>query len=447
MKKIITFGTFDLFHEGHRRLLERAKALGDYLIVGVTTERFDIKRGKMNVMDSLTLRIDNVRNSGYVDEVIVEEHEGQKLEEIQKNGADVFAVGSDWKGRFDYLKKYCDVVYLERTRDISSTKVRREHNKIAALGIVGTGRIADRFAVEMKLVSGVFIKGAYNPRGKSAKRFREKHELFFDSSEYDNFLTKLDAVYIASPHGTHYEYARRALLAGKHVLCEKPMVLHEAEAKELFELAAVRNLVLMEAIKTAYMPGFLDIVAIVNSGRLGVVRDVEAAFTKLVPDISGAREYDPVFGGSFTELASYPLFAILKILGCDYQDMRFEFFKNTAGVDVYAKTYFKYDGAVACAKAGIGVKSEGQLLISGTKGYIIVKSPWWRMESFEICCESIDDNESFSVPMRGHGLRYEIADFIRNINNLSVKNFKVSRKDSIALAGIMERFLEARKNG
>ena len=148
MKKIITFGTFDLFHEGHLRLLERAKALGDYLIVGVTTEQFDIKRGKLNVLDSLTCRIDNVRGSGCVDEVIVEDHEGQKLEEIQKHGVDIFTVGSDWKGHFDYLKKYCEVVYLERTRDISSTKLRTEHNEIVALGIVGTGRGAGRFVAE-----------------------------------------------------------------------------------------------------------------------------------------------------------------------------------------------------------------------------------------------------------------------------------------------------------
>ena len=120
MIKVITYGTFDLFHEGHYRLLKRAKALGDYLIVGVTTESFDEARGKLNVMDSIMTRIENVKKTGFADEVIVEDHVGQKVEDIQKYGVDIFAIGSDWVGYFDYLKEFCEVVYLPRTEGISS---------------------------------------------------------------------------------------------------------------------------------------------------------------------------------------------------------------------------------------------------------------------------------------------------------------------------------------
>ena len=105
MKKVITYGTYDLFHEGHYKLLERAKALGDYLIVGVTTEHFDEARGKVNVVDSIMDRIENVRKTGFADEIIIEDHEGQKIEDIQKYGVDIFVLGSDWRGHFDYLKK------------------------------------------------------------------------------------------------------------------------------------------------------------------------------------------------------------------------------------------------------------------------------------------------------------------------------------------------------
>ena len=104
MKKVITYGTFDLFHEGHYKLLERARALGDYLIVGVTTEHFDEIRGKVNVIDPILERIDNVRQTGFADEIIIEDHEGQKIEDIQRYGVDIFTVGSDWVGTFDYLK-------------------------------------------------------------------------------------------------------------------------------------------------------------------------------------------------------------------------------------------------------------------------------------------------------------------------------------------------------
>ncbi len=155
MKKVITYGTYDLFHEGHYNLLKRAKELGDYLIVGVTTENYDNSRGKLNVQESLMKRIENVKNSGFADEIIVEEYEGQKVNDIQKYNIDVFAIGSDWLGKFDYLKEYCDVIYLERTKGISSTQLRADKYGIIKLGIVGCGRIAQRLISEAKFVSGV----------------------------------------------------------------------------------------------------------------------------------------------------------------------------------------------------------------------------------------------------------------------------------------------------
>ena len=140
MTKVITYGTFDLFHEGHYRLLQRAKALGDYLIVGVTTEEYDKARGKLNVVDSLVTRIENVRKSGFADEIIIEESGGQKFTDIKKYNVDIFTVGSDWVGCFDYLKDYCKVVYLERTKDISSfdrrTVISRESASLEPGGLL-----------------------------------------------------------------------------------------------------------------------------------------------------------------------------------------------------------------------------------------------------------------------------------------------------------------------
>ena len=121
MKKVITYGTFDLFHQGHYNILKRAKELGDYLIVGVTGESYDMERGKLSVRDSLVTRIENVKKTGFVDKVIIEEYLGQKIHDVIEYDVDVLVIGSDWKGKFDHLRKYCDVVYLERTKNISST--------------------------------------------------------------------------------------------------------------------------------------------------------------------------------------------------------------------------------------------------------------------------------------------------------------------------------------
>ena len=161
MKKVITYGTFDLLHQGHINILKRARELGDYLIVGVTSENYDISRGKLNVSQSLIQRIDNVRSTGLADEIIVEEYFGQKVNDIKKYKIDKFVIGSDWLNKFDYLKPFCEVIYLDRTKGVSSTQLRNKRNSILRLGVVGNGRIAKRFIKESKFVSGVDIDSIF----------------------------------------------------------------------------------------------------------------------------------------------------------------------------------------------------------------------------------------------------------------------------------------------
>lgn len=443
MKKVITYGSFDLFHEGHYRLLQRAKALGDYLIVGVTTEHYDESRGKMNVVDSLMDRIENVRKTGFADEIIIEDHVGQKVEDIMKYGVDIFTVGSDWTGVFDYLKDYCQVVYLERTKDISSTMLRAKKYNIIRLGIIGTGRIASRMIPEVKYVSGINTDAVYNPHIDSARRFAEQFELNKYMDDLEEFYAEIDAVYIASPHQTHYEYIKSAVQHRKHVLCEKPMVLKKEQAKEVFRMAEENRVVLMEAVKTAYCPGFNQLLSIVRSGAIGSVRDVEACFTKLENPLS--RELtDKSYGGSFTELGSYTILPVLKILGKDFKELEFKSHWVANGLDIYTKAYFTYENALATSKNGLGVKSEGQLIISGTRGYIIVEAPWWKTTSFEVRYEDRSQNEKYFSKFLKDGLRYEIGDFVSGINGFGDKHFKLTKGESITMAGIMEKFMETR---
>lgn len=143
MVKVITYGTYDLLHYGHIRLLERAKALGDYLIVGVTSDTFDRERGKINVQQSLMERVEAVRATGIADEIIIEEYEGQKIDDIKRLDVDIFTVGSDWRGKFDYLNAYCKVVYLDRTQGVSSTEIRSEQ-QVVRLGLVGESPILNK---------------------------------------------------------------------------------------------------------------------------------------------------------------------------------------------------------------------------------------------------------------------------------------------------------------
>ena len=124
MTKIITYGTFDLFHYGHLRILERAGALGDYLVVAVSTDEFNRIKGKVCVYP-YEHRSEIVKAIRYVDEVIPEECWEQKIRDVKKHHIDIFVMGSDWRGKFDFLSEWCKVVYLERTPDISSTEIRQ----------------------------------------------------------------------------------------------------------------------------------------------------------------------------------------------------------------------------------------------------------------------------------------------------------------------------------
>ncbi|WP_379138076.1 Gfo/Idh/MocA family protein [Paenibacillus sp. sgz500958] len=322
--------------------------------------------------------------------------------------------------------------------------MRQKDYSIIRIGVIGTGRIAVRFAPEVKYVSGANLEGVYNPRIESARKYAEQFELKFFTDDLDSFFEKIDAVYIASPHNTHYEYILKALEYGKHVLCEKPMVLQASQADKLYQLAKEKGLVLLEAIKTAYAPGFLKLLAIAKSGRIGRIRDVEASFTKLVT--GDMRELRPEEnGGSVTELASYPLLAIVKLLGTDYKDFRFETFVDDNNVDLYTKIYMNYENAISTAKVGLGVKSEGQLLISGTQGYIYVEAPWWKTQYFEVRHEESEHNEKFFSKFASEGLRYELSDFISMIYGNENKGFKLTPQESIAIADIIEAFI-AKKN-
>lgn len=440
MKKVITYGTYDLLHQGHVNLLRRAKELGDYLIVGVTSDSFDRERGKLNVRNNVLERVEAVRKTGYADEIIIEDYVGQKIDDIQRYDVDIFAIGSDWEGKFDYLNEFCQVVYLPRTEGISSTMLRSESLPAYRLGIIGTGRIAQRFIPECRFVSGVEVAAVLNPDIEEARSFADSNRIPLYYSSFDSFIENVDAVYVASPHLTHYEYVKSCLSRGKHVLCEIPMVLSGSEAEELYGLAESKDLVLLEASKTAHCPAFTHLVTLVKSGVIGEVIDVRASLSKLVVG-QRLRELDAAqSGGSMTELSPFPLLSIVKLLGKNYTDIQF-YSKMENGVDVFTKAIINYPHAVSTVTLGLGVKTEGNLVISGTKGYVYVPAPWWKTEFFEVRYEDQNRNRKYFYAYEGEGLRYELQEFISMIVCGRLSSHRLRRSESIAIAGIIEKYL------
>lgn len=338
------------------------------------------------------------------------------------------------------------------------------------IGIIGTGRIADRFISTALQGLDIEVTCIYNPHIDSARNFAYKYNVDVYTDRLDELTQLVEAVYIASPHETHYEYTRYMLINGIHVLCEKPMALKKDEAVELFNIAKEKNLILKEAVKTAYCPGFNELLNIAQSGRIGKIVDVEAAFTRLT--FINTREYEtPVYNGSMLEFGSYGLLPVVKLMGTDYKDVNFKAVRAVNGTDIYTKAELTFPQGMATIKTGLGVKSEGQLLISGTKGYILAKSPWWMTKKFVVRYEDSSRIEEYNYPYEGSGLKYELAIFLYDIlvkksdikNNIDENNHDdsntnyentvedskfeysqigITQDESIAMSDIMEKFLQ-----
>lgn len=418
MKKVITYGTYDLLHYGHIRLLERAKALGDYLIVGVTADGFDQARGKINVKQSLMERMEAVKASGIADEVIVEEYEGQKIDDILRYDVDVFAIGSDWQGKFDYLNEYCQVVYLERTQGVSSSDLRSEERALR-IGLAGSQlNFLTKFAKESCYVNGVKVEGVWIPDHQKEQLTETLSQLPLVTTYYDELIRSVDAVFIVSKPEKHYWQIKAALAAGKHVLCESPIAMTMAEWEELTALAREKGLVLMDAIRTAYSTAYYRMLLLVKSGRIGEVVSVDASCSSLRNEELPTDELDNAWN-SICAWGPNALLPVFQLLGTDYRDKQIvsRIVEGTRQYDSFTKISFVYPHAVASVKVGMGVKTEGELVVSGTTGYVYVPAPWWKTDYFEIRREDPTQNKRYFYQLDGEGFRYEIVSFVKAINH------------------------------
>ena len=439
MTKVITYGTYDLLHYGHIRLLERAKALGDYLIVGVTADDFDKTRGKINVTQSLMERVEGVRRTGLADEIIIEEYEGQNIDDIRKYNIDIFTVGSDWRGKFDYLKAYCEVVYLERTKGISSTEIRDKKRKIK-IGLLGDSRFLNKIEAEARYVNGVAIIGVCS--NALERLSKDINNLPVVTEDYDQLIDLSDALYIRSNPHNHYSDIKKALDNRKNILCESPMVLSTRELRELMDEAESSSLVLMEAIKTAYSTAYKRLLLLIKTGIIGDIYSVDVTCTSLIPeserDLYEDTEWDCLFVWGPTALL--PIF---QILGTGYKDIHnYVRFRNTEKKNTgFIKSDFYYENAVASLKIGNIVKSEGELIISGTKGYIYVPAPWWKTDYFEIRFEDPNNNKRYFYQLDGEGIRYELVAFAKDIET-GTSAAEIDTSVSYGIASYMEKIIK-----
>ncbi|MCR4746701.1 MAG: Gfo/Idh/MocA family oxidoreductase [Lachnospiraceae bacterium] len=322
------------------------------------------------------------------------------------------------------------------------------------IGIIGSGRSARAFAEAIRKVEGLRLNVVYDP---DISGMGNLSSVFPDSILTDN-ITKLwencQAVCIAVPSELHVPYIKASLSESKHVLCESPISMTGKYASDLFKSAMEKDLILMESMPCLYNEAYLSAIAAAKSGKIGRIMDVESSSTRLTP--TNLRELlDADYGGSMTELGSLALTPIITLLGTSYNSVSFHSLYAGNGVDSYTKAYFNYGKASATVKVGLQVKSAGSLLISGTKGYILLPSPWWTCESYEIHTGEPSEIETVSFKQENSFNASELKEFHSRLTELRLFGFsgfsndkqkaiKSEQSSSIATASCLEHFLKER---
>jgi glycerol-3-phosphate cytidylyltransferase len=412
MKKVITYGTFDLFHKGHYNILKRAKEYGDKLYVGVTGNVYDFERGKMEVIDSLETRISNVKNTGFADVIFVEEYLGQKISDIQNYGIDVLVIGADWKGKFDYLNKFCEVVYLPRTKDISSTDLRREN--VLDIGMI-TGSEDEDFFSELHYLATLHPKAVCCKKEDLLKRFKQKHNV--DTFTYDSkrFYNELDVVYINSKKD-QAKYVENAINNKTHVITEI-LDLDRANVKHLYSKAKENKVLLIENLCGIYSRNWNQLLWMLNTGMIGKLKNVnisvESSESNILPLI---------------------IFFLTKVLNGKFENIAHTGFLN------YTNITFNADGCIVHIQCGDRTIVKDKFEIIGDKGKLKIASPWQEINYFTI--SPYDSNEKiqrFSYNVPANWLRHCFADLINNLRQQQYFNKKFNVKDGTKIDAYLNK--------
>lgn len=430
MVKVITYGTFDLFHQGHYNILKRAKELGDYLIVGVTGEIYDLERGKLNVQDSLLTRIENVRKTGLADKIIVEEYMGQKISDVVKYDIDKLVIGSDWYGKFDYLNRYCEVVYLERTKNISSTQL-REKQKIYNIGIISDTMEDGEIVVESKYVSGIHVESVFMEDESMAEEYADHYELAFSTNKMEEFLKNLDIVYVRTALSDRYAYCHNALSAGKHVICENPCSLDSEQLETLLKMAEEKQVLFIDNVILAYLRALAQLTWMLNRELIGQLIKIRCCIR-----VENSNEF-----GMIDQLTD-SILVFLRILGSDYNNLTMNPIYDEEDKLIYNQIVFHYENRIGCIEIGSTPGMKNHLSILGTKGRVDLPDEWWNMGYFEASEGSDSKLKRYSFNFEGNGMRYLLHEMLLMIKEGSEVSKKLQPEESLRIVSIQQKLLK-----
>jgi len=305
-------------------------------------------------------------------------------------------------------------------------------------GIVGSGKIANKFARDLFLVEGGQLVAVASRSLEKAKIFAEAHKV---ESYYDDYQSlyddpQVDIIYIATPHDSHMEYSIKAMDAGKHVLCEKPIGVNNAQVQKMVEASNRNQVFLMEAFWTRFNPSMIEVLEKINKGEIGAVNYINAdfCFYKEAPPESRMYNMD-LAGGSLLDVGVYPIFLAYQIFGYPKEILATARFHET-GADIQTAAIFKYEQGLANLTSGFASKSDMISKIYGSEGSIMMNAPWHHTNSYHI----IKDGESQLIkhPLLGMGFSYEIEECHQCIRMNKIQSDLWSHQNSLDLISIAD---------
>ena len=305
-------------------------------------------------------------------------------------------------------------------------------------GIVGSGKIANKFARDLAIVESGQLAAVASRSLEKAKTFAEAHKA---ESYYDNYQalfddSNVDIIYIATPHDSHMEYSIKAMDAGKHVLCEKPIGVNKSQVQQMVDASNRNQVFLMEAFWTRFNPCMIDVLEKINEGLIGSVNYINAdfCFYKDAPPESRMYNMD-LAGGSLLDVGVYPVFLAYQIFGYPKEILATARFHET-GADLQTAAIFKYDDGLANITAGFASKSDMISKIYGSEGSIMMNSPWHHTDNYHIIKDG--KSELINHPLHGMGFSYEIEECHQCILAGKTQSDRWSHQNSLDLISIAD---------
>lgn len=311
-------------------------------------------------------------------------------------------------------------------------------------GIIGPGKIAKKFAVALTLAGGAKLQAVASRDGSKARSFAQEYGA---PTHYDNYeaLVKdpeIDAVYIATPHGFHFDHTILCLRHNKPVLCEKPMALYHEQVQRMVMAARDNQTFLMEAMWTRFTPTMNKVLSLIGEGRLGSIKYIRADFGFKGPYSPDNRLFNlSLGGGSLLDIGIYPLFLSLQILGAP-DHIRASGHLASTGADESCQAILQYDtGSAGTIYSSFAAQTSISAEIAGTEGMIQLPTPWHKTETFTLLRPG-EDPEVFQLPPMPNGFEFQIREVARCLENGWIESPMMSHEFSLLMSSTMDEIRE-----